>query len=423
MAKQSNSNSARSAGGGTATDTLRDAGGQLLGAVMQRATSAATDRVADFSDRLTNVSENGESLRTLIKRPGRDDKGDDEGDDGEESGKGGGFGSLLGGLKEKVQGVFGGGKGGKGGKKKIKLTNIVETLDVGLPLRTTYDLWTRFTDFPTFMKKVESVTQPEDEKTQWKAQVFLSHREWEATIQEQVPDSHIVWRSKGAKGHVDGAVTFTELGPNLTRVVLVLEYFPQGLFERTGNLWRAQGRRARLEFKHFRRHAMTQAILHQEEIEGWRGEIRDSEVVKTHEEALEEEQGDSGGPDEEQDYADMDEVDASEAEALEKEGWEIEPIDEDEDLDEDVDEEDGDVDEDIDGDVNEDEDLEPDEDEDVEPDEEDAYEDEAYEDEAEDTGYEQAPDDEGYEDEEEPPTRRRGRRPVGAGRGQRGANS
>jgi uncharacterized membrane protein len=390
---------------------------------MQRATSAATDRVADFSDRLTNVSENGESLRTLIKRPARDDKGDDEGDDGEESGKGGGFGSLLGGLKEKVQGVFGGGKGGKGGKKKIKLTNIVETLDVGLPLRTTYDLWTRFTDFPTFMKKVESVTQPEDEKTQWKAQVFLSHREWEATIQEQVPDSHIVWRSKGAKGYVDGAVTFTELGPNLTRVVLVLEYFPQGLFERTGNLWRAQGRRARLEFKHFRRHAMTQAILHQEEIEGWRGEIHDSEVVKTHEEALEEEQGDSGGPDEEQDYADMDEVDASEAEALEKEGWEIEPIDEDEDLDEDVDEEDGDVDEDIDGDVNEDEDLEPDEDEDVEPDEEDAYEDEAYEDEAEDTGYEQAPDDEGYEDEEEPPTRRRGRRPVGAGRGQRGANA
>ena len=67
-----------------------------------------------------------------------------------------------------------------------------------------------------------------------------------------MPDSHIVWRSKGAKGHVDGAVTFPELGPNLTRVLLVLEYHPQGLFERTGNLWRAQGRRARLEFKHFR---------------------------------------------------------------------------------------------------------------------------------------------------------------------------
>jgi hypothetical protein len=140
------------------------------------------------------------------------------------------------------------------------------------------------------MKKVETVDQESDEKTNWTAKVFWSRRTWEATIIEQVPDSHIIWRSTGAKGHVDGAVSFTELGPNLTRVLLVLEYWPQGLFERTGNLWRAQGRRARLEFKHFRRHAMTNVLLRQEEVEGWRGEIRDSEVVKTHEEALEEEQ-------------------------------------------------------------------------------------------------------------------------------------
>jgi hypothetical protein len=69
-------------------------------------------------------------------------------------------------------------------------------------------------------------------------------------------------------------------------LVVVLEYWPKGLFERTGNLRRAPGRRARLELKHVRRHAMTDVILRQEEIEGWRGEIRDSEVVKTHEEAL-----------------------------------------------------------------------------------------------------------------------------------------
>lgn len=432
MARQAMADNTKAAGNGMPTDALRGAGQELLGAVLQRAASAATDRIAGFSDRLTDVADNPESLRTLIKRPGRDDKGEGEGDDGEESGKGGGLGSAigsaLGGLKEKVQGAFGGKKGGKGGKKKIKLTNMVETLDVGLPLRTTYDLWTRFTDFPTFMKKVESVTQPEDEKTQWKAQVFWSHRQWEATIQEQVPDSHIVWRSKGAKGHVDGAVTFTELGPNLTRVVLVMEYFPQGLFERTGNLWRAQGRRARLEFKHFRRHAMTQAILHQEEIEGWRGEIRDSEVVKTHEEALEEEQGESGQPDEEQDKADMDEVDAAEAEELEKEGWEIEPIDEeDEDLDEDVDEDAG-VDED-------DEDVEPVDDE-AYDDQEEPYEDEEEPDEDEDLYDEEADEEEPYQDEgdegydEEPeeddderPTRRRRRQPARAGRGVRGSAS
>jgi hypothetical protein len=136
---------------------------------------------------------------------------------------------------------------------------------------------------------VENVEQGSDEMLNWKAQVFWSHRTWEATIIEQVPDQHIIWRSKGEKGSVDGAVTFSELAPNLTRILLVLEYHPQGFFEKTGNIWRAQGRRARLEFKHFVRHVMTRTILEQDEIEGWRGEIRDSQVVRDHETALGEE--------------------------------------------------------------------------------------------------------------------------------------
>jgi hypothetical protein len=99
-------------------------------------------------------------------------------------------------------------------------------------------------------------------------------------------------------------VTFHKLAPDMTRLLLVLEYHPQGLFERTGNIWRAQGRRARLELKHFRRHVMTNAILHPEEIEGWRGVIQDGEVVQDHEEALAEEEH---GGDEAEDRAQADE--------------------------------------------------------------------------------------------------------------------
>jgi hypothetical protein len=268
------------------TDALKDAGSKLLGLVVQRAAEAATDRINGLTDRLDGVAESGGTgLRDALRGRSRDDDDENDGDD-DDGDEGGGF---LSGLKDKVSGLFGGGGGGGGGGKKLKVTQIVEDHDIGLPLRTTYNLWTQFGDFPSFMKKVESVDQTSDEKSTWKAQVFLSHREWEATIIEQVPDSHIVWRSSGAKGHVDGAVTFTSLGPNLTKVCLVLEYYPQGLFERTGNIWRAQGRRARLEFQHFKRHAMTNVLIRQDEVEGWRGEIRDSEVVKTHEEALEEE--------------------------------------------------------------------------------------------------------------------------------------
>jgi Polyketide cyclase / dehydrase and lipid transport len=278
------------------TDALKEAGQQLLSLLVQRATEAAAQRVSGLADRLTDVTESGGDFRAALngkarengRAENRDDEEGDEGDEGDE--KPGGLKGVFSSLKDKMKNAFGGGGGGSGGSKKLKMTNIIESLDVGLPLRTTYDTWTQFADFPSFMKKVESVNQESDEKTNWKAKVFWSRRTWQATIIEQVPDSHIIWRSTGAKGHVDGAVSFTELGPNLTRVLLVLEYWPKGLFERTGNLWRAQGRRARLEFKHFRRHAMTNVLLRQEEIEGWRGEIRDSEVVKTHEEALEEEQ-------------------------------------------------------------------------------------------------------------------------------------
>ncbi|MFC7561669.1 SRPBCC family protein [Actinomadura namibiensis] len=180
-------------------------------------------------------------------------------------------------LKETLKRIFGGGK--------AKPTNIVEYVDVGAPRRLVYDQFTRFQEFPSFMKKVQSVDQVADERLHWKAKIFWSARTWESTIVEQVPDRHITWRSKGPKGHVNGTVSFHELTPDLTRVLLNLEYHPKGLFERTGNLWRAQGRRVRLELKHFRRHVMTRSLLKADEIEGWRGEIRDSEVVRAPDEA------------------------------------------------------------------------------------------------------------------------------------------
>jgi hypothetical protein len=315
-------------------DALKDAGQRLLGLLVQSAAEAASERVSSLSDRLTSVAENPEQgLRTALGRGEKREESNGQ-DDGESPR--GALSQGLANLREKIKNaVGGGGSGGQG--KKLKVTVISEDMDIGLPLRTTYNLWTQFADFPSFMKKVESVEQASDEKTNWKAQVFWSHRTWEATIVEQVPDSHIVWRSKGPKGHVDGAVSFTELGPNLTRVMMVLEYHPQGLFERTGNLWRAQGRRARLEFQHFRRHAMANVLLHQEEVEGWRGEIHDSEVVTTHEEALEEEQRaqqpeseeEAGAEDTAADREDTEEEAAGEAEDT-GEVAEDEPYDEDE---------------------------------------------------------------------------------------------
>jgi hypothetical protein len=269
-------------------DRLKGGVGELAGALSTRAVTSLLGKVEGTTGRLHEYVEGGAGPGLMAAVTGA--KGLAEGKSPGRSMLGAG----MAGVKEKISGLFRrGGKGG--GSKKLKLTNIVESIDVGVPVTLAYNQWTQYNDFPKFTKKVESAekNKNEEQKVNWKAQVFWSHRTWEATIIEQVPDERIVWRSKGQKGHVDGAVTFHELGPNLTRILLILEYHPQGMFERTGNLWRAQGRRARLELKHVGRHMMTQTVLHPDDAEGWRGTIHDGEVVESHEDALEREEQES----------------------------------------------------------------------------------------------------------------------------------
>ncbi|WP_216589952.1 SRPBCC family protein [Streptomyces brasiliscabiei] len=198
--------------------------------------------------------------------------------------------NVLGALKN-----LGGGKGKRKGGSGNKPTVIIESVDVGVPVRTAYDQWTQFQSFSTFAKGVKSAGQADDTHSDWQMKVFWSNRSWKAHTTEQVPDQRITWTSEGAKGTSKGAVTFHALADDLTRVLLVIEYYPKGLFEKTGNLWRAQGRRARLDLKNFVRFI----TLKGEAEDGWRGEIRDGEVVVTHEDALAEEEREDEAPEDE----------------------------------------------------------------------------------------------------------------------------
>ncbi|MEU6229004.1 SRPBCC family protein [Streptomyces sp. NPDC047042] len=236
-------------------------------------------------------------------------------------------------AKDGVVGAFKnltGGKGKRKGGAGKKPTVVIEFIDVGVPLRTAYDQWTQYQDFSTFAKGVKSANRADDTTSDWQLKVFWSNRSWKAHTTEQVPDHRISWTSEGAKGTTKGVVTFHELAPNLTRVLLVIEYYPKGLFEKTGNIWRAQGRRTRLDLKNFARFI----TLKGETDDGWRGEIRDGEVVRSHEDAVAEEEenaraqaeGEEGHEGEEEDEAGYDEAEAEyedaddEAEPAEPEG-------------------------------------------------------------------------------------------------------
>ncbi len=192
---------------------------------------------------------------------------------------------VFGGLKEKLGGLFGKAKRGRGGGA-AKVVTIVEDIDVGVPVRVAYDQWTQYQEFGNWAKGVKSVENADDTTTNWKLKVFWSNRSWKANVTEQVPDQRIVWTTEGAKGTTKGVVTFHPLGDTLTKVLLVIEYYPSGLFEKTGNIWKAQGRRARLDLKLYRRFVMMRG----EATGAWRGEISDGEVVRSHEDAIREEE-------------------------------------------------------------------------------------------------------------------------------------
>ncbi|MER7728429.1 SRPBCC family protein [Streptomyces sp. NPDC096323] len=338
-------------------DRLREELSAFVSAKAEKLAERAGEKLTDITGQLTDSAESG-SLPAIGSRMLQGDS------------------PVKAFVSEKAKGVkdnvankakeaFGGGGKGKRKASGGKVMNIIEVLDVGVPLRTAYDHWTQYDKFSSFAKGVRDVSTEDETSSDWKVKVGPSSRSFKATVQEQVPDERIVWTSEGAKGTTRGAVSFHELAPSLTRIVLVMEYYPSGFFEKTGNLWRAQGRRVRLDFKHFQRYVS----LTDEEPEAWRGEIRDGEVVKSHDEAMEEEEAqDEEGPesedDENEDRAENENEGEDEDEDEGEGEWDEEEEEgdqlTDEDEDEDEDEEDEDEDE-------EDEDEEDEDEEDEAP--------------------------------------------------------
>ncbi|MFF9216618.1 SRPBCC family protein [Streptomyces viridosporus] len=229
-------------------------------------------------------------------------------------------------AKDNVMGALKG-LGGGGGKSKRKRsagkkpTVIIESIDVGVPLRMAYDQWTQYQDFSTFAQGVKSANKSDDTTSDWQVKVFWSNRSWKAKTTEQVPDDRIAWSSEGAKGTTKGVVSFHRLADNLTRILLIIEYYPTGFFERTGNIWRAQGRRARLDLKNFARFITLKGEVE----DSWRGEIRDGEVVRSHEDAVAEEgEGTEPETEEEEEGTEPEAEEEEEPEAEEEEEPEAE---------------------------------------------------------------------------------------------------
>ncbi|GEK80239.1 SRPBCC family protein [Agrococcus baldri] len=115
------------------------------------------------------------------------------------------------------------------------MAELTDRIDVHAPISAVYALWTRFEDFPKFMRGVESVTQQSDEMLHWVVSIAGVEREFDARITEQHPDERVAWQSVDGETHA-GVVTFHRVDDDTTRVMLQMDWQPHGAVEQVGQL-------------------------------------------------------------------------------------------------------------------------------------------------------------------------------------------
>jgi uncharacterized membrane protein len=154
------------------------------------------------------------------------------------------------------------------GRRRFIMATTVKSIDVEAPVSKVYNQWTQFEDFPQFMEGVEQVTQLDDLRLHWVANVGGQRKEWYARITEQVPDERIAWTSEGGT-FTSGVVTFHRLDANRTRVMLQMEYDPESIVEEVGDKLGFVSRRVEGDLRRFKEFVESRRV----ETGAWRGKV------------------------------------------------------------------------------------------------------------------------------------------------------
>jgi uncharacterized membrane protein len=149
------------------------------------------------------------------------------------------------------------------------MSGVTEHVDVAVPIRTAYNQWTQFEEFPHFMEGVNEVRQISDTLTHWTTEIAGVKREFDAQITEQIPDERVAWKSTDGTHHA-GVITFHRLDDNNTRVTAQMEFDPQGLVEQAGDKLGVVERRVKGDLQRFKKFIESRGGA---ETGAWRGEV------------------------------------------------------------------------------------------------------------------------------------------------------
>jgi uncharacterized membrane protein len=152
------------------------------------------------------------------------------------------------------------------------MSEVEESVEVEVPVRTAYDQWTQFEEFPRFMEGVEEVRQLDDTHLHWTAEIAGARREWDAEITEQRPDERVAWRSLSGTTNA-GVVTFHRLDEGRTKVMLQLDLEPEGMVEAVGDKLGFVRRRAEGDLRRFKDFIEARGT----ETGAWRGTVEQTD--------------------------------------------------------------------------------------------------------------------------------------------------
>jgi uncharacterized membrane protein len=148
-------------------------------------------------------------------------------------------------------------------------SRVEQSIEVNVPIRTAYDQWTQFEEFPDFMEGVESVQQTDDIHLVWTAELGGKRHEWRAEITEQIPDERVAWKATDGKDNA-GAVTFHRLDDNRTKIMVQMDFEPDGIVETLGSALGSDERRVEGDLERFKEFIESRGA----ETGAWRGEVR-----------------------------------------------------------------------------------------------------------------------------------------------------
>jgi uncharacterized membrane protein len=149
------------------------------------------------------------------------------------------------------------------------MSTVTESVDVAVPVRTAYNQWTQFEEFPNFMAGVSEIRQLTDTMTHWKTKIGGVEREFDAAITEQLPDERVAWTStEGSKQA--GVVTFHRLDESHTRVTVQMDFDPDGFVETAGDKLGVIDRQVKGDVKRFKDFIEGRGGI---ETGAWRGEV------------------------------------------------------------------------------------------------------------------------------------------------------